>query len=892
MRREWTRREKLSRRSKRGGTVAARRADVRNQFLVALDDATRPLIDPEEVTATAARLLGQHLFANRCAYAHVNPGETTIEISGDYSSGVASMVGRYPLTAFGEEFAGMMRAGAPYVVGDSETDPRTAPVREFYRAAQMRAVLSVPLHKRGTLVGGMAVHQVTPRRWRADEVELVRLVANRCWESIERAWVTRGLLRKTELLRLLAETGTRLLSEQRPERLMPRLLQQVGQLPGLEVSLHYRAADDGHHLDLAASYGIDHEDWSRLRRVTVDEALCGEVPLRGELVLCPHVQASTDPATAWVRALGVRAYVCFPLVSSGSLLGTLSFGTRSRDAYADEDLEFLRTLSDQVAAAYGRASAAMARHDSEERLQQALAIAELGTFEADLAADAVIVNQPGRATFGWELDEPITFSRVQSQFHPDDHARVMEAMNTALAPEGPGAFDIEHRIFRTDGAERWLRVRARGIYDEPDAPAVRCVGTFVDVTDRRHADARREHILQAERAARAEAERAARLKDEFLATVSHELRTPLNAILGWSQLMQRKQMAGDELQAAVETIDRNARAQGQLIDDLLDMSRIVSGRIRLEMSRVDLALVAGTAVESIQPSAQAKHLQVRAALGLRDPIVFGDAIRLQQVVWNLLSNAVKFTPPGGRVHVQLARVDQHVQLTVSDTGVGIAREFLPHIFEAFRQQDGSTTRMHGGLGLGLSIVKQLVELHGGHVSVDSGGPNEGSSFVIELPAAPVWEEADRPAHHFVGDSGSAGTNMALRLKGVRVLAVDDEPDALKLIQSVLEDAGATVVLADSADDAMRKLSDEEVDVLVSDLGMPGIDGYELIRRLREDNGSGTAALPAIALSAYVRPEDRQQALDAGYQLHVAKPLRVEELVRSVAEAVLTDKTQG
>ncbi len=848
------------------------------------------MIDPEEITGTAARLLGQHLFANRCAYAHVDAAETTIEIGGDYTSSVSSMVGRYPLTAFGDEFARVMRAGAAFVVGDSETDPRIDPVRAVYRAAQMRAVLSVPLHKRGTLVGGMAVHQVTPRRWRADEVELVRLVANRCWESIERARVTRGLVRKTQALRLLAESGTRLLSDEHPERIIPELLQRVGDLPGLEVSLHYLFADDADDLALVGCHGIDDDACTRLRRMTVHEAVCGRVAVDGEPILCADIQHRTDQATAWVRALGVRAYVCFPLISSGALLGTISFGTRTRESYADEDLEFLRTLSDQVAAAYGRASAALARRDSEERLRQAIAIAELGTFEIDFATGAVIVNQPGRATYGWSADEPIAFSRMEAQFHPDDRTRVMQAVNEAMAPGGSGAFDIEQRIIHTNRTERWIRVRGRGIYQEVGGPARRCVGTFVDVTDRKQADARREYILQAERAARTEAERAARLKDEFLATVSHELRTPLNAILGWSQLIQRKRMEPGELLAAVETIDRNARAQGQLIDDLLDMSRIASGRIRLEMARVDMALVVSTAVESIQPSAQAKRLQVRAALGTLDAVVYGDATRLQQVFWNLLSNAVKFTPPGGGVDVRLTCAHPHVQLTVTDTGVGIAREFLPYIFEAFRQQDGSTTRVHGGLGLGLSIVKQLVELHGGQVRVESSGEGQGARFIVELPAAPAWEDSEWPPHASGWDRAGPHTDaVPVRLDGVRVLAVDDEADARALIRTVLEDAGASVVIAESADDALRKLASEPVDVLISDLGMPGIDGYELIRRVRSGTEGGAAKLPAVALSAYVRAEDRQHALDAGYQRHVSKPVRVEELVRSVIEAVRDDQ---
>jgi CheY-like chemotaxis protein/nitrogen-specific signal transduction histidine kinase len=399
----------------------------------------------------------------------------------------------------------------------------------------------------------------------------------------------------------------------------------------------------------------------------------------------------------------------------------------------------------------------------------------------------------------------------------------------------------------------------------------------VDITDRKDADERRERMLQTERAARAEAERVGRLKDEFLATISHELRTPLNAILGWSQLLRRRPMGAPETQSAIEVIDRNARAQAQLIDDLLDMSRFVSGSIRVEMRHVDLAPIVATAVESVQPSADAKRIHLTQTLQTDHAMVFGDAARLQQVVWNLLSNALKFTPPEGRVDVRLERAGGRIDLTVSDTGSGIRPEFLPHIFDPFRQQDASTTRRHGGVGLGLSIVKQLVEIHGGDVRATSAGESQGSTFVVSLPVPHTWQAAPP-------EPAIQSRQRPAPLDGLRILVVDDEPDALTLMASVLDDAGAAVVGCSSAIQALDEHRDDPFDLVVCDIGMPDVDGYELLRRIRESGST----VPAIALTAYARPEDAIRAHEAGFQRHIAKPVDVPEFVAAVAELANRD----
>jgi PAS domain S-box-containing protein len=399
----------------------------------------------------------------------------------------------------------------------------------------------------------------------------------------------------------------------------------------------------------------------------------------------------------------------------------------------------------------------------------------------------------------------------------------------------------------------------------------------------KQAAAERQRLLDSERAAREEAEHASRMKDEFLATLSHELRTPLNAILGWAQILRTVRADPEELAEGLETIERNARAQTRIIDDLLDMSRIISGKVRLDVQPLDLSSVVVAALDTVRPAADAKGIRVIPVLDGHAGGVSGDAGRLQQVFWNLLFNAIKFTPRGGRVQVVLQRAGPHVEVSITDTGEGISPEFLPHVFDRFRQSDASTTRRHGGLGLGLALVKQLVELHGGRVRATSPGPGKGATFVVELPVAAVNPPRPAPESgpptHAGGAPAPAGPCASLR--GVRVLVVEDEPDARALLRRVLRDCDADVTTAASAAEALELLRESRPHVLVSDIGMPGEDGYELIRKLRE-MGNGFAELPAVALTAYARSEDRERALRAGFQVHVPKPVEPAELVTTVA----------
>jgi signal transduction histidine kinase/PAS domain-containing protein len=396
-------------------------------------------------------------------------------------------------------------------------------------------------------------------------------------------------------------------------------------------------------------------------------------------------------------------------------------------------------------------------------------------------------------------------------------------------------------------------------------------------------DRRLRHSLEAEQAARAEAERASRLKDEFLATLSHELRTPLSAILGWTRIIRLKPDVPADLVRGVDVIERNANAQATIIQDLLDMSAIMSGKVRLNIQTTDLAALVQAAIDTATPAAEAKQIRLEAVLHEDGPVLIaGDADRLQQVLWNLLSNAVKFTPKDGRIQVALERVASQVQVRVEDTGAGIAPAFMPHVFDRFRQADASTTRRHGGLGLGLSIVKQLVELHGGSVTVSSEGPGRGSVFVVTLPVAAL-----RPAVETAIAPRAAGHPMPavedyVAVDGVRVLVVDDDADAREMVRRLLQERGCVVATAGSVNEALHVLGRGRFDVLVSDIGMPGEDGHALIRRIRALGAEAGGDIPAVALTAYARPEDRAKALRAGFQRHTVKPIDPVELFSLVA----------
>jgi PAS domain S-box-containing protein len=681
------------------------------QMLVDLNQATQPLTDADEIMSVTARMLGESLGASRCAYAEVAPDQDSFRITGDFTRGTFSIVGDFTFTMFGPEVLRLMRVGEPYVVDDTENDPRSASNIEAYRQTEIASVVCVPLHKDGRLVAAMAVHQRTPRRWTPEEVELIELVVSRSWEALERARAARSLRDSQARLSFMAESMPQKIFTARPS---------------------------------------------------------GEV-----------------------------------------------------DYFNRQWTEFTGLSFEQI------------------------------------------------RDWGW------------TQFiHPDDVDENVRRWRHSV--ETGEFFQFENRFRRADGEYRWHLSRAQAMRDE-QGQVLMWIGTNTDIHEMKQVDEQRARLLH-------EAQEVNRLKDEFLATVSHELRTPMTAILGWAQLLRTNQVDAENTARALATIERNAHSQVRLIDDLLDVSRIITGKLRLDVRPVALPSIIEAAADSVRPAAEAKGIRLQVLLDPQAGPVSGDADRLQQIVWNLLSNSIKFTPKQGRVQVRLERINSHVEIVVSDTGQGIAPDFLPHVFDRFRQADSTQTRAHGGLGLGLTIVRQLVELHGGTVQVESPGPGQGSTFTVSLPITVVHTSPEKRSgqgervHPRAG--GEVGFGCPPELEGLRVLVVDDEEDARELIAAVLEQCGAEVALVASPAQALEALAQaspgEMPGVLISDIGMPGEDGYSLIQQVRALPPERGGRVPAVALTAYARAEDRIRVLSSGFQMHVPKPVEPAELLAIVA----------
>ncbi|HEY9603452.1 MAG TPA: ATP-binding protein, partial [Allocoleopsis sp.] len=461
----------------------------------------------------------------------------------------------------------------------------------------------------------------------------------------------------------------------------------------------------------------------------------------------------------------------------------------------------------------------------------------------------------------------------QTVIHPEDGERVFRRWMESVQNGIP--YEAEYRLRRSDGAYRWQLVRAIPVRDER-GQITQWFGVSTDIHEKQELEQQRSHLLQQAQAAREEAERANHIKDEFLAVLSHELRSPLNPILGWSKLLQNRQLDEARTKQALATIERNARLQSDLIEDLLDVSRILRGKLSLTVSPINLASTIQAAIETVRLAAEAKSIQIEARFDAEVGLVLGDSTRLQQVVWNLLTNAVKFTPEPGRVEVQLQQVGNQAQITVTDTGKGIPLDFLPHVFDYFRQEDGATTRKFGGLGLGLAIVRHLVELHGGTVQADSPGDGLGATFTVRLPLMPTQPSVPQ---------NPQSSDYSLDLKGIQVLAVDDEIDTLEFVAFVLEQAGASVTAVSCASEAIAAFTQSHFDVLLSDIGMPEMDGYMLMQQIKALPLEQGGQIKAIALTAYAGDFNQQQALQAGFQRHLAKPIEPEQLVNAIVQVV-------
>ncbi|MFN6559312.1 MAG: PAS domain-containing protein [Nostoc sp. ChiSLP01] len=551
-----------------------------------------------------------------------------------------------------------------------------------------------------------------------------------------------------------------------------------------------------------------------------------------------------------------------------------------------------------------RKQAQAALQDSEERLRLALVAGNQGLYDLNLQTGDAIVNPEYAQMLGYEPDEfQETNAKWRYRLHPDDAAGVSQAYDDYIAGK-LNEYRVEFRQRTKAGDWKWILSVGKIVSWDSEGKPLRMLGTHTDISDRKRAEAEGEQLLLREQAAREQAEAANRIKDEFLAVLSHELRTPLNPILGWAKLLRNSKLDEQKTAYALETIERNAQLQTQLIGDLLDVSRILQGKLSFHVAPVDLKTTILAAIDTVRLAAQAKSIHLQFSIidfGLENPDissnskqfshlkseiqnlkfqVAGDTARLQQIVWNLLSNAVKFTDVGGSVEVRLERIGTQAQIVVSDTGRGINPDFLPYIFDYFRQADAATTRKFGGLGLGLAIVRHLTELHGGMVTAHSLGEGHGATFTVRIPLIKT-----ALADNQLNSDSSLDVSGVLSLADMQILMVDDDADTRDYISFLLEQAGAKVTLAASAHEALQLLKQSTPDILVSDVGMPDMDGYMLMRQVRNLPPERGGNIKAIALTAYAGEINQKLAIAAGFAKHIAKPVEPQELITAIVELV-------
>jgi PAS domain S-box-containing protein len=558
----------------------------------------------------------------------------------------------------------------------------------------------------------------------------------------------------------------------------------------------------------------------------------------------------------------IAALVFIPLVTAGRVIGKFMLYYETPHHVSDEEQQLAEIIAAEVAFALARTRAEERARVNEERLRFALDAASMGTWELDLRTRIVSWSDSLQRIHGYD---PGAFDRRFDSYehiiHQDDRDRVLTSIQWAI--DGGKPYDIEYRVVGGDGRVRWVESKGRVEYEH--GQPMRMTGICMAVTRRK----------EAEFARLADAHEANELKDQFLATLSHELRTPLNAIIGWIQMLERDVASPDRVRHAVEIIRRNARLQAQLIEDILDVSRIISGKLTIERQALDVATLVETTLSGLLPTAALKQIEVVREIPDELPAIEGDPQRLQQVLGNVISNAIKFTPEQGTLSVRCGVSGARLVIEIEDSGVGIAPELLPYIFDRFRQGDSRATRRHGGLGLGLAIARHLVELHGGDIAASSDGQGRGTTFRIRLPIVSGLTAIER-----LQTTEEAATDLS----GYHVLVVEDLDDSRELLVRLLRQWGAAVRQCSAARVALTELLSTRFDLLVADIAMPDLDGYDLIERIRALHDEA-ARIPAIAVTAYARREDRDRALTAGYNAHCPKPLDTAEFARAIAEVI-------
>jgi PAS domain S-box-containing protein len=806
--------------------------EARERFLVELDEAIRTLSDAEAITLTAARALGDHLEVNRCAYATVEDDEDMFVLTGNYVNGVESIVGRYTFRQFGEECLRLMRAGEPYVVTDSESDPRiTAAERPSYHATAIRSVICVPILKQRRFVAAMAVHAVTPRCWEAAEIEIVQRIASRCWESIERARVAQNLRESEHRFRALANSIANLAWMARPDGSIywynDQWYRYTGTTPAEMEGFGWERVHDPEILPTVK------ERWQR----SIDTGAPFEMvfPLRGADGAFRRFLTRVNP---------VRD-------SAGHVVQW--FGTNT-------DVETERRAAETNAELREREHVARQEAELQKRLLYSLFMQAPTLIAVLRGPDHVVELANPPVCDAWGRSEAELLHRPLVEALPELRDQVFPALLDAVYRTGTPYVGTETaaRLARKDGST--ATVYFNFVYSAFRNIDGDIGGIFVvasDVTEQVLARNQLNDLREA-------AEAANRAKDEFLAMLGHELRNPLSPILTALQLMKLR--AGDELARERTVIERQVTHLTRLVDDLLDVSRIARGKVELKEELVEIAEVIAKAIEIASPLLEQRLHTVDLDVPNRGLGVKGDAIRLNQVVSNLVTNAAKYTPPRGRITIRATGEDGQVVIRVRDTGIGIAPAALPRVFDLFVQERQAIDRSEGGLGLGLTIVRSLVERHRGTVSAHSDGPGTGSEFVVRLPKAHV-EPDPREGHR---RESIGRSRLAPAAGSQKILVVDDSVDSAEMLAEVLTAKGYDTRVAHDAPTALNIAKDFRPAVAFLDIGLPVMDGYELAARLREL--PGVSGVRLVALTGYGQESDREKTRKAGFHHHLVKPV--------------------
>jgi signal transduction histidine kinase/ActR/RegA family two-component response regulator len=903
------------------------------QVTALIRDIAVALVQTHKLQATinnCAEAIVRHLDAAFARVWTLNKNENVLELQasvGMYThlDGPHSRVpvGKYKIGLIAQE-------RKPHLTNSVVGDPRVHD-QEWARREGMVSFAGFPLIVENRLVGVIATFARHPLSEAV--LEAMSSVANAIALGIEHKQAEAALEEQREVVETINRVGQLLSAELNQQKLVQAVTDAATEITGARFgSFFYNVVDSrGESYMLYTLSGVPREAFSHFPMPRATD-LFGPT-FRGEgTILIPDVKrdpryGNNSPYFGMPEGhLPVTSYLAVPVISrSSKVIGGLFFGHPDVGVFTKRHGRIVEGLAAQTAVAMDNARLFEAAQRAVEVREQALELHR--NIEQRLSllvqASGTLIGSPvlsevlpailtisrklveADAYAVWRHDSPNKEWRILSAFGLSDTFRQSAV---PAATDGVGSnFDsplvaedvyVEPMLAGRRDLHALERVRSlvaiplkiagefsgtlTFYYREPHSFSELEIRVATALSNMAAAAITSAELYEEQVRIRDEAEAANRAKDEFLATVSHELRTPLNAIMGWTQILRRGEYDEDALRHAVETIERNSKSQAQLINDILDVSRIITGNLRLEVRPVEVASVIKAAVDTVRPAAEAKEIKIQTLLDSGAGPVSGDAGRLQQVVWNLLSNAVKFTPKGGRVQVRLELADSHLEVIISDTGKGIRQDFLPYVFDRFRQADSSASRTQGGLGLGLAIVRHLVELHGGTVRAYSDGEGEGSTFTVSLPLMLGLPRQSYVEPLYPADDQVLSSESLPSLQGLKVMVVDDEADARELLKAMLRPCGAEVLTASSAAEALESVRRWKPDLIVSDIGMPGEDGYRLIRRIRALEASEGGRTPAIALTAYARSADRVRALASGYQLHVPKPVEVQELAMAIA----------